>query len=255
MPDRSDESARPDDTASGGSGAQAGGASGASPGAAAAPASGAAELLVPAPGGPYVGELEIRRSRFITWIDRADDEDAARDLVAAARAEYPDARHHCSAFLVEVPGANRVERSSDDGEPSGTAGRPMLDVLQGSGLTNVAAVVVRYFGGVKLGTGGLVRAYGDAVSHVLDDVPRRRRVLRQLRAVEAGAADAGRIEAELRARGVDVVDTEWGATVTHVVAVEPGEKAAGELDGLLASLSHGAMVSRAAGEKRVELPA
>lgn len=236
MPDRSED--RPN--VNGGSGAQAGGASGASPDAAAAPASGAAELLVPAPGGPYVGELEIRRSRFITWIDRA---------------EYPDARHHCSAFLVEVPGANRVERSSDDGEPSGTAGRPMLDVLQGSGLTNVAAVVVRYFGGVKLGTGGLVRAYGDAVSHVLDDVPRRRRVLRQLRAVEAGAADAGRIEAELRARGVDVVDTEWGATVTHVVAVEPGEKAAGELDGLLASLSHGVMVSRAAGEKWVELPA
>ncbi len=253
MPDRSED--RPDVNGDSAGGAGSGSPGSANAGPAASGSSCARELLVPAPGGPYVGELEIRRSRFITWIDRADDEDAARDLVAAARAEYPDARHHCSAFLVEVPGANRVERSSDDGEPSGTAGRPMLDVLQGSGLTNVAAVVVRYFGGVKLGTGGLVRAYGDAVSHVLDDVPRRRRVLRQLRAVEAGAADAGRIEAELRARGVDVVDTEWGATVTHVVAVDPGEKAAGELDGLLAALSHGQLASRAAGEKWMELPA
>lgn len=252
MPDRSEDRPNVNGGSAGGAGAGGPGSADAAP-AAAFPC--AHELLVPAPGGPYVGELEVRRSRFITWIGRADDEDAARDLVAAARAEYPDARHHCSAFLVEVPGANRVERSSDDGEPSGTAGRPMLDVLQGSGLTNVAAVVVRYFGGVKLGTGGLVRAYGDAVTHVLDDVPRRRRVLRQLRSVAAGAADAGRIEAELRARGVDVVDTEWGATVTHVVAVEPGEKAVGELDGLLAALSHGQLASRAAGEKWMELPA
>src|SRR5690606_5623750 len=104
-------------------------------------------------------ELEIRRSRFITWLRRAEDEEAARDLVEEARHTYPDARHHCSAFVVRVPGANLVERSSDDGEPAGTAGMPMLEVLRGSGLVDVSAVVIRYFGGVKLGTGGLVRAY------------------------------------------------------------------------------------------------
>ena len=121
-------------------------------------------LIVQARGSLTTGEIEIKRSRFITWIGRADDGGEARDLIAMAKSEYPDARHHCSAYIHEVPGANRVERSSDDGEPSGTAGRPMLDVLVGSGLTDVAAVVIRYFGGVKLGTGGLVRAYSDAVS-------------------------------------------------------------------------------------------
>src|SRR5690625_7410464 len=107
------------------------------------------------PGVTATTELEIRRSRFITWLRRAGEEAAARALVDEARHTYPDARHHCSAFVVRVPGANLVERSSDDGEPAGTAGMPMLEVLRGSGLVDVAAVVVRYFGGVKLGTGGL----------------------------------------------------------------------------------------------------
>lgn len=130
-------------------------------------------LIVPARGSLTTGEIEIKRSRFITWIGRADDGGEARDLIAMAKSEYPDARHHCSAYIHEVPGANRVERSSDDGEPSGTAGRPMLDVLVGSGLTDVAAVVIRYFGGVKLGTGGLGRAYGAAAAAALAAAPRR----------------------------------------------------------------------------------
>lgn len=203
-------------------------------------------LIVPARGSLTTGEIEIRRSRFITWIGRADDGDAARELIALARAEYPDARHHCSAYIHEVPGANRVERSSDDGEPSGTAGRPMLDVLSGSGLTDVAAVVVRYFGGVKLGTGGLVRAYSDAVSGCLENVPRVRRVRREVRSVAVDAADAGRVEAELRARGFVIRDTEWGGVVTHLVEVEPG--GAGRLDGVLQAITHGELESGEAGE-------
>lgn len=212
------------------------------------------KLLVPAEGEPVTGELDIKRSRFITLIGRAGDEDAARELITLARDLYPDARHHCSAYIHEVPGANRVERSSDDGEPSGTAGRPMLDVLRGSGLTDVAAVVARYFGGVKLGTGGLVRAYSDAVSHVLDDVPVCRRVSRQLRAVVVDAGEAGRIEAELRARGVDVLGTDWGASATITCAIAPGEAAVGELDGLLAALTGGEVASTDAGTKWIELP-
>ena len=131
--------------------------------------------VAPTAGITTAGELEVKRSRFITLIRRVSSEDEARAFIQTTRAEYPDARHHCSAFIYTVEGANPVERSGDDGEPSGTAGQPMLDVLRGSGMLDIAAVVVRYFGGVKLGTGGLVRAYSDAVSLVLPEVPRVRR--------------------------------------------------------------------------------
>lgn len=209
-------------------------------------------LTVPVEGAFAVNEIEIKRSQFITWIARADDDAAARELIAQARAEYPDARHHCSAFIYEVEGANRVERSSDDGEPSGTAGRPMLDVLVGSGITNVAAVVIRYFGGVKLGTGGLVRAYGDSVSECLKQLPLAMRVPRELRSVSVSAADGGRIESELRNRGYVIVDTQWAADVTHTVAIEPGTH--DELDGVIQALTHGAIDgTKAAGEQWIEV--
>lgn len=199
---------------------------------------GDAELIVPADGEIYVHEIEIKKSRFITWIARADDEVSAREAINLAKSEFPDARHHCSAYIHEVPGGNRVERSSDDGEPSGTAGRPMLDVLQGSGMTNIVAVVIRYFGGIKLGTGGLVRAYSDSVSQCLEKVTRMRRVRRQLRTLSVPAADAGRIEAELRARGYEFVETTWGQDVEFSVAVAAAEIE--QLDGEMQALTKGA---------------
>lgn len=212
------------------------------------------ELIVPANGDIATNEIEIKKSRFITWIARADDEDGAREVINAAKSEYPDARHHCSAYMHEVAGGNRVERSSDDGEPSGTAGRPMLDVLQGSGLTNVTAVVIRYFGGIKLGTGGLVRAYSESVSQCLEKVTRMRRVHRALRVVNVPAADAGRIEAELRARGYEIVETQWGQNVGLSVAVTTD--GISQLDGEMQALTKGASApSQDGGEIWWELPA
>ena len=128
--------------------------------------------VAPTAGITTTGELEVKRSRFITLIRRVSSEDEARAFIQATRAEYPDARHHCSAFIYAVEGAHPVERSSDDGEPSGTAGQPMLDVLRGSGMLDIAAVVVRYFGGVKLGTGGLVRVFGCGVAGAARGAPR-----------------------------------------------------------------------------------
>lgn len=116
-------------------------------------------------------EMEIKRSRFLTYITRVQSEDEARDFITLVREMFPDARHHCSAYIYHVDDANDVERSSDDGEPSGTAGKPMLEALRGSGMKDIAAVVVRYFGGIKLGTGGLVNAYTNAVTSTLSDVP------------------------------------------------------------------------------------
>lgn len=173
--------------------------------------------------GPDVtGEYEEKRSRFVAVLRRCDDEDDARALIADLRAAHPAARHHCSAFLVDVPGANRIERSNDDGEPSGTAGIPMLDVLRGSGLTGVSAVVVRWFGGTKLGTGGLVRAYSAAVTAAIDEAWRLGRVVEVVE-TPAWTADvdhsvAGGLESALRAAGAQVLDIAYGRRVTMTVA-------------------------------------
>ena len=173
--------------------------------------------------GPDVtAEYEERRSRFLAVLRRCDDEDSARALVAELRSAHPTARHHCSAFLVDVPGSSRIERSNDDGEPSGTAGTPMLEVLRGSGLTGIGAVVVRWFGGTKLGTGGLVRAYGTAVSAAVDQAWRAGRVVEVVRTpawrTEVDHATAGGLEAAVRAAGARVMGTEYGRRVTLTVA-------------------------------------
>ncbi|MEY8566733.1 YigZ family protein [Corynebacterium sp.] len=179
----------------------------------------------PGPGRP-VAETEVRRSRFIACAARVTDEDSARAFLAEVRAGYPDARHHCSAYVLHVDGANPVERSSDDGEPAGTAGQPILEVLRGSGLQDIAVVVVRYFGGVKLGTGGLVRAYQDATREVLDGVPVTRREPRDVWALEVGHADAGKVESELRARGLSV-EASYGASVTLTLTLPAGDDPGG----------------------------
>ncbi|MFV0451157.1 MAG: YigZ family protein [Propioniciclava sp.] len=166
----------------------------------------------------WVAETEVRRSRFLARVARADSEDAARAAVADARAEHPTARHHCSAFIVDVPDAQPIERSSDDGEPTGTAGTPMLEVLRAADLTQVVAVVTRYFGGTLLGIGGLARAYADATAAALQNTPRVRPVAEQLLAVTLGPEEAGRIEGALLARGSTVVSTTWGAQVQLILA-------------------------------------
>src|SRR5680860_1503467 len=112
-------------------------------------------------------EIEVKRSRFICHVERVANEDEARAVIERIRKQHWDARHNCSAFVLG-PGGD-VQRSNDDGEPSGTAGAPMLEVLRGRGVSDVVAVVTRYFGGVLLGAGGLVRAYSDSVRAALDE--------------------------------------------------------------------------------------
>ena len=189
------------------------------------------------PAAPLEHEIEIKRSRFIALLAAVENEREARDFIDRAKTRFPDARHHCSAYLYHVEDSHPVQRFSDDGEPSGTAGKPILDVLKGSGMTDICVVVVRYFGGVKLGAGGLVHAYGGAASQAVDKVRRSTRAVRELYDVASEHAAAGRIEAELRGRGYEVVNTEYGEQVTHTFAIQPGGKP--ELVELLASLSQG----------------
>lgn len=104
-----------------------------------------------------VGEIEEKKSRFIGHIFNIESEDEANQILASIKKKYWDARHNCYAYV--LGDKSEIQRFSDDGEPSGTAGKPILEVLNGEGLTNCLCVVTRYFGGVLLGTGGLVRAY------------------------------------------------------------------------------------------------
>lgn len=164
-------------------------------------------------------ETEVKRSRFLATVARVDTEDDARTVISLVKGEYPDARHHCQAFIVDVPDAQPIERSSDDGEPAGTAGMPMLETLRGAGLGNVVAVVTRYFGGTLLGTGGLVRAYSDAVAAALAGAPRVRPERRLLWGIDVPASEAGRVQGALLNRGIDVLDAAWGEVVRLTLAV------------------------------------
>ena len=196
-------------------------------------------------------ELEVKHSRFIALLERTPDEAAARAFVDELQGRDPDARHHCSAFIVSSPGQHDVEHSSDDGEPAGTAGRPMLEVLRGAGLGQVTVVVVRYFGGVLLGTGGLVRAYSDAVRLVLDGLPLARVEPRELLAVESRHADAGALEGALQSAGLVPVDREYRATgvVLHLAVAD-----ADAAEAQVAALSAGRARCTRLGPDEVEVP-
>lgn len=158
-------------------------------------------------------------STFLAVADRAATVDDARALVADLRRRYPDATHHCFAFAVGH-GATVTHGSSDDGEPSGTAGRPILAVVNGSGFGDVAVVVVRYFGGAKLGTGGLVRAYTEAAQAVLAACPRMRKVTRLRLVGRAPYALFDVVRRAAAAAGGDVGEGDFGADVGITVVVD-----------------------------------
>ncbi len=213
-----------------------------------------------AAGPDFRHELEIKRSRFITVLRRADSEEAARDLVAGLRREFHDARHHCSAFILG-PDRN-IQRSSDDGEPSGTAGVPMLEALSKretapgvADLSDVSAVVVRYFGGILLGAGGLVRAYSESVSSVLSLVPLVRRSRLRICSAEVPHAAAGRLENDLRAAGFVMAETSYAAHHTVLrVAVPDNVRAIADAADRLQSLTAGATALSPGGTEWVDVP-
>lgn len=148
---------------------------------------------------PYVclaqeaaSELVIKKSRFLCRLIPAETEEQARQEIEKVRKEHYNARHNCFAMIL---GANRdFEKSSDDGEPQGTAGIPMLEVLRKSGLTNILAVVTRYFGGTLLGAGGLVRAYSGAVAQALEDARAERHIPAEALRFRIDYADYGKLQ-------------------------------------------------------------
>jgi uncharacterized YigZ family protein len=128
------------------------------------------------PGARHRAEQTIDRSRFICTVERVSSAADAQDFLREMNAEFADATHNCWAYLIGAPGSTDRIGMSDAGEPHGTAGRPMLTVLQHSGVGDIAAIVTRYYGGTNLGTGGLVKAYGGAVQLALATMPRAERI-------------------------------------------------------------------------------
>jgi uncharacterized YigZ family protein len=173
----------------------------------------------PVPAGVHRVEDTVQRSRFITTVSRASDAEAAHAFVAAIRAEMPTATHHCWAFVSGPPGDTAQIGMSDDGEPHGTAGRPMLTTLLHGGVGEIVAVCTRYFGGVKLGTGGLSRAYSGAVKHALETLPTVERVDRVGLRLTVAYSDVDGVRR--LAEGMDAIvrDETFAAEVTFVVAV------------------------------------
>ena len=158
------------------------------------------------------GEIEEKKSRFIATVAPVSSEEEAAAFIASMKKKYWDARHNCSAFITGDRGEK--SRCSDDGEPSGTAGRPMLDVLEGAHVTNVCVVVTRYFGGTLLGTGGLVRAYSAAVRAALDNCTLIKKINGYLLKVTLDYNDYGKIEREAAKKGYLIHEKDYGENVT-----------------------------------------
>lgn len=158
-------------------------------------------------------EIQVQNSRFIATAAPAFSVEEARAFIARIRREFPDATHHVPAYLIGH-GAAVIAHCNDDGEPAGTAGRPALAMLQGSGLGDVVVVVTRYFGGTRLGTGGLVRAYSEAVRQVLAILPRAVKVPAHQVALDVPYPFFERVRQAIEVHGGEIETEEFGAEVT-----------------------------------------
>jgi uncharacterized YigZ family protein len=173
----------------------------------------------PVPAREIRGELTISNSRFISTLSPAFTVEEAKAFIARIKAEFPDASHNVPLYIIGH-GDSETAHCSDAGEPSGTAGRPALAVLRGSGLGDVAVVVTRYFGGTKLGTGGLVRAYSEAVRIVVDSVPRAEKVLTHTIRLVFPYTYLERVRLLVAAQNGAVLDESFTADVTLTAQIK-----------------------------------
>lgn len=158
-------------------------------------------------------EIEIKKSRFICHLKRVETEKEAQEFINEIKKEHWKATHNCSAYTLGLN--DEIQRAQDDGEPSGTAGVPMLEIFLKRELKNVVAVVTRYFGGVKLGAGGLIRDYGGAVNDAVNEIGVVERQLQQLIDVTVDYSSSGKVEHALREAGYSVQDTTYAESITY----------------------------------------
>lgn len=159
------------------------------------------------------GEIVEKKSRFIATITPIDTKEDAERFIAEMKKKYWDARHNCSAYIIAEDGKTDLLHSSDDGEPSGTAGKPMLDVLINENVKNVCVVVTRYFGGTLLGTGGLVRAYQGAVKAGLSQCEILTQKMGYLAEIHMDYNDVGKLQYTFANLGVEILSSEYGQDI------------------------------------------
>ncbi|HJV46253.1 MAG TPA: YigZ family protein [Bacillota bacterium] len=167
-------------------------------------------------------EIEINRSRFICYVDRAETEEQAQEFIARMKKKHWDATHNCSAYLVGEQ--DQIQKADDNGEPSGTAGKPILEVLKKNHVKDCVVVVTRYFGGIKLGAGGLIRAYGKGAAEALRAGELIERVKHHLFHFEVDYTFLGKIENELRGKEEYIVDQISYLDLVTVSVLTPPEK-------------------------------
>jgi len=182
-------------------------------------------------------EQVIDRSRFICTVERVQSVEEAQTFIKAMHAEFADATHNCWAYVVGAPGSTDRIGMSDDGEPHGTAGRPMLTVLQHCGVGEIAAVVTRYYGGTKLGTGGLVKAYGGAVQEALALLPTIERIDAVVAAFEVGYAQIGAVQQLLPSLQAELLEQTFAEHATFRVKLPRARSA--ELESAIDNLTRG----------------
>ncbi len=185
--------------------------------------------------GEGTAEFTVQRSRFIAYVAAVHDEEEARAFVSRLRKEHYDARHCCSAWILGADGAK--QKSSDDGEPGGTAGMPILETMKRRSLTDAAVVVVRYFGGIKLGAGGLVRAYSHAAAIGIDAATLARRITLRRLLVTVGYETLSAVEHWSRQKKIRTGEASYAEKVTLPLLIEPKqyEKVKKELTDLTAA--------------------
>ncbi|HZG59661.1 MAG TPA: YigZ family protein [Anoxybacillus sp.] len=169
-------------------------------------------------------EIVIEKSRFICYVQRATTEEEAVQFIQEIKKKHWDATHNCSAYLIGEH--DQIQKANDDGEPSGTAGVPMLEVLKKKGLKDTVVVVTRYFGGIKLGAGGLVRAYSKSVSEGLKAAGIVERRLMRVMHTKIDYTWLGKVENELRSSIYEIKDIHYLENVEIEVFVEEGQKQA-----------------------------
>jgi uncharacterized YigZ family protein len=193
----------------------------------------------PIPGAVISVSEEIKKSRFITLLAPTCGVEAAKAFIQQVRDEHPTARHHCWAFVAGAPNDSQQLGFSDDGEPSGTAGKPILSQLMGSGIGEITAVVVRYYGGIKLGTGGLVRAYGSGVQQALKQLVVSYKVPQLEYTLQCDYAQLAMVENLLQLSEGRIMHGDYGAAVVlHLALPATGTEAFGNK---LRDLSRGSL--------------
>jgi len=167
-------------------------------------------------------EIVIERSRFITYVERVTSEEEAQSFIQYIKKKHWNATHNCSAYVIGE--RDEIQKAHDDGEPSGTAGKPMLEVLKKIGVKNTVAVVTRYFGGIKLGAGGLIRAYGQATKEGIHAAGIVERVLHQELLITMDYTWHGKVLNELTALETIIADTAFTDQVTMTLHIPIGEE-------------------------------